>query len=84
MLQDFAKSERPTVEKLLDVAAAEAPRLVAGDEAGFMNRVSLAMNPPKPKPPRVVPVAEPLSAPEPDGAAAPDDAAKPKRETGDT
>ncbi len=50
VLQNFAKAERPVVEKLLDAVAAEVPHLVAGREAQFMNRVALAMNPPKPKP----------------------------------
>jgi PTH1 family peptidyl-tRNA hydrolase len=59
VLQDFAKAERPLVEQLLDVVASEAPRLVAGDDAGFMNRVSLALNPPKPRPPKPPKAAAP-------------------------
>jgi PTH1 family peptidyl-tRNA hydrolase len=52
VLHDFAKAEMPDVEKLLDAIADELPRLLGGDEAAFMSRVALVMNPPPPKPPR--------------------------------
>ncbi|MBI3710409.1 MAG: aminoacyl-tRNA hydrolase [Proteobacteria bacterium] len=52
VLHDFAKADAEWVGKLIDAVAAAFPRLVAGDEAGFMNHVSLAIKPPKPKPPR--------------------------------
>lgn len=50
VLRDFAKQDRDWLDKLLDTVADEFPRLVKGDESGFMSRVSLVMNPPKPKP----------------------------------
>lgn len=52
VLRDFPKADMTWVEKLTDVVAAECPRLLAGDEAGFMSKVAHAMNPPRPKPPR--------------------------------
>ena len=50
VLRDFAKQDRDWLGKLLDTVADEFPRLVKGDESGFMSRVALVMNPPKPKP----------------------------------
>ena len=50
VLRDFAKAERPGLEKLLDAVAAELPRLVAGDEGAFMSRVAHALAPPRPEP----------------------------------
>ena len=49
VLADFAKAEREGwVEKLIAALAAEFPRLLAGDEGGFMSRVAAAVPPPKP------------------------------------
>ena len=47
VLQDFAKEEQPMIATLLDAIAEAMPLLVAGDESGFMNKVTIAMNPPK-------------------------------------
>ncbi|HEX6980432.1 MAG TPA: aminoacyl-tRNA hydrolase [Alphaproteobacteria bacterium] len=52
VLHDFAKADAAWLEPLLEAIAAEVPRLVAGDDGGFMSRVAHAMNPPAPKPPR--------------------------------
>ena len=52
VLQDFAKAERELAAKVIDAVAEEAPRLVAGDESGFMSRVAFHLSPPKPKPER--------------------------------
>jgi len=52
VLHDFSKADAVWLEPLLEAIAAEVPRLVAGDESGFMSRVAHAMNPPAPKPPR--------------------------------
>jgi PTH1 family peptidyl-tRNA hydrolase len=52
VLRDFAKADMPWVEKLTDALAREIPRLLDGDDAGFMSRVAQTMNPPRPKPPR--------------------------------
>jgi PTH1 family peptidyl-tRNA hydrolase len=40
---------------LIDAVANELPRLIAGDDGGFMSRVAHIMNPPKPKPPKPEP-----------------------------
>ncbi|MCC7015909.1 MAG: aminoacyl-tRNA hydrolase [Rhodospirillales bacterium] len=49
VLSDFAKAEREGwVEKMVAALAAEFPRLIAGDEGGFMSRVAAALQPPKP------------------------------------
>jgi PTH1 family peptidyl-tRNA hydrolase len=50
VLQDFPKADRPWVNKLVDALAEHLPLLVTGDEAKFVNRVTLAMQPPRPKP----------------------------------
>ena len=68
VLRDFAKADAAWRDKLLDAVAAELPRLVEGDDAGFMSRVAHVMNPPKPKPPKPEP-PEPKPEPQapPDG-----------------
>ncbi len=45
VLGDFHKAERPWLEAMLDAIAIAAPLLVAGDDASFMNRVALEMQP---------------------------------------
>lgn len=42
VLSDFAKSDREWLEQLLDAIADNADLLAKGDDAGFMNKVSLA------------------------------------------
>lgn len=49
VLADFHKSEQAWLDPLLDAIADAAPLLAAGDDAGFMNRVALLTQPPKPK-----------------------------------
>ena len=44
VLSDFAKAERPWVEDLCAAICDEAALLVAGDAAGFQNRIHLAMD----------------------------------------
>ena len=44
VLGDFAKSERPWVEALCDVIAANAELLAQGRDASFQNKVHLAMS----------------------------------------
>ncbi len=61
VLQDFAKVEVAGRDKLIDAVAAELPRLIAGDDGGFMSRVAHIMNPPKPKPPKPKPKPDPES-----------------------
>jgi PTH1 family peptidyl-tRNA hydrolase len=43
VLGDFAKADREWLEPLLDAIADNADKLVAGDDNGFMNKVSLAV-----------------------------------------
>jgi peptidyl-tRNA hydrolase, PTH1 family len=43
VLSDFARSERPRVEALLDILADNADLLVRGQDASFQNKVHLAM-----------------------------------------
>ena len=57
VLQEFAKQERELAGKVIAAVAAEVPRLVAGDEGGFMSRVAFLLAPPKPK--KEKPPAEP-------------------------
>jgi peptidyl-tRNA hydrolase, PTH1 family len=49
VLQNFAKEEQAMVRTLVDATAEALPLLIAGNENGFMNKVTLAVNPPKPK-----------------------------------
>ncbi|OJX68654.1 aminoacyl-tRNA hydrolase [Magnetospirillum sp. 64-120] len=48
VLHDFAKSET-WLAPLIDAVAQAFPKLLAGDDAGFMNRVAVLTAPPKPK-----------------------------------
>jgi len=52
VLSDFAKAERDDLEKFLDAVARNFRLMVKGDPSGFMNRVALAMQPPKDKTPK--------------------------------
>ena len=44
VLSDFAKSDQAWVETIVDTVARNADLLAAADEAGFLNRVHLAMD----------------------------------------
>ncbi|MCW8835163.1 MAG: aminoacyl-tRNA hydrolase [Rhodospirillales bacterium] len=52
VLNDFAKSDEVWLEKMLDAISENAPLLEAGDDAGFMNKVTLAIKPPVAKKPK--------------------------------
>lgn len=65
VLQDFAKAERELAAKTIEAVTDETPRLVAGDESGFMSRVAFLLSPPKPKAER----PPPATGPAPDNAA---------------
>jgi PTH1 family peptidyl-tRNA hydrolase len=43
VLNDFAKSERPWVEAIIEVVADNIEFLVRGEDASFQNKVHLAM-----------------------------------------
>jgi PTH1 family peptidyl-tRNA hydrolase len=49
VLKDFSKAERQWVEKLMDAIGDHFPRLVKGDDGGFMSKVAADMAPPKPE-----------------------------------
>lgn len=49
VLHDFAKADQAWLDPLLDAVADAFPHLLAGDDAGFMNRVTMLTAPPKPK-----------------------------------
>ena len=51
VLRDFAKADRPWVEKMLEAVSDAVPLLLAGKESDFMSRVALLTQPPKPKKP---------------------------------
>ena len=61
VLQDFAKAERELAGKVIEAVAEEAPRLVAGDDGGFMSRVAYLLAPPKPKKEKPAEAAETLA-----------------------
>jgi PTH1 family peptidyl-tRNA hydrolase len=52
VLQDFAKAERPWLEKMLDAVAEAFPLMALGDDSRFVNKVLVLTQPPKPKPPK--------------------------------
>lgn len=58
VLGDFSRGEWPWVEALCKAAADEAALLVAGDAAGFMNRVTLAVKDLVPPDPRALAKAQ--------------------------
>ncbi len=50
VLKDFSKAEAGEVERMVEAIAEAFPFLVVDDDAGFMTRVSLILNPPVHKP----------------------------------
>ena len=52
VLRDFAKAERDRADTIIDAVAEAYPALVAGDDSGFMNKVALRVNPPRPSKPK--------------------------------
>jgi PTH1 family peptidyl-tRNA hydrolase len=52
VLQNFAKDEQPLIATMIEAVVQSLPLLIAGDDNGFMSKVDLAVNPPKPKPPK--------------------------------
>ena len=51
VLADFHKADQTWLEPLLDAMADAAPFLAKGDDSGFMNRVAVLTQPPKPERP---------------------------------
>lgn len=52
VLKDFSKSDQQWVDKLVEAIGEQAGLIAKGDDSGFMSKVSLALNPPRPKPER--------------------------------
>jgi PTH1 family peptidyl-tRNA hydrolase len=52
VLHDFAKAEMAWVTTMIDAFCESVELLVTGDANRFQTKVTLALNPPKPKPPR--------------------------------
>ncbi|MBM3600966.1 MAG: aminoacyl-tRNA hydrolase [Alphaproteobacteria bacterium] len=52
VLQDFSKADQEWVGKLVDAVAQSLPLLIARDEAGFMNKITVLTRPPRPKRPK--------------------------------
>lgn len=50
VLGDFAKVDQDWLQPMIDALAASAECLAAGQDADFMNKVALILNPPRPKP----------------------------------
>ena len=52
VLQDFAKDEQPLIGTMIEAVVQALPLLLSGDANGFMSKVDVSVNPPRPKPPR--------------------------------
>ena len=52
VLKNFAKADQDWLETILEAIAENFGLIVEGDDAAFMSKVALAVNPPKPKPVR--------------------------------
>jgi PTH1 family peptidyl-tRNA hydrolase len=48
VLKDFSKEDQTWLEPMLDGIAGAADLLIKGDDAGFQNKVALAVKPPRP------------------------------------
>jgi PTH1 family peptidyl-tRNA hydrolase len=49
VLQNFAKEEQPLIGTMVEAVVQALPLLISGDANGFMSKVDLAVNPPKPR-----------------------------------
>ena len=58
VLQDFTKEEQPLIATMIEAVVQALPLLLAGDGNGFMSKVDVSVNPPRPKPPRAAPADE--------------------------
>lgn len=52
VLSDFAKADKLWLDPLIAALADNIGLLIGGDEANFMNRVAMAVKPPRPKEPK--------------------------------
>ena len=69
VLSDFAKADQPMLDKIIDAVGDAAPMIGADDFNGFMSRVAMLINPPRPKKP-----------PQEKGPSGPEDAARDKED----
>ena len=63
VLQDFTKEEQPLVGTMIEAVVQSLPLLLSGDANGFMSKVDVAVNPPRPKPPKADPQDEAKTKP---------------------
>jgi len=63
VLNDFTKAEREDARKMVEAVAEALPILIGGDENGFMNKVTVTLKPPRPKPPRPTDIANGSGSP---------------------
>ena len=67
VLHDFAKADWDWIDPLMDGIAEAAPLLAKDDAPGFMNKVALKLQPPKPKPaPKKTAAGPEVASEEPD------------------
>jgi len=68
VLGNFTAGERQWLDALLDAVSDAAPLLMGTDEQAFQNKVTVTLNPPKPKPPRLAPPQPAPGEPKPETA----------------
>ena len=52
VLKDFSKADQQWLDKMIEAIGVNVGLLIKGEESSFMSKVSLALNPPRPKPSR--------------------------------
>ena len=52
VLKDFSKADQQWLDKMIEAIGENVDLLIKGEDIGFMNKVSFALNPPRPKEPR--------------------------------
>ena len=52
VLKDFSKADQQWLDKMIEAIGENVDLLIKGEDSGFMNKVSFALNPPRPKAPR--------------------------------
>ena len=52
VLKDFSKADQQWLDKMIEAIGENADLLIKGEDSDFMSKISLALNPPRPKPPR--------------------------------
>jgi len=49
VLKDFSKADQQWLDKMIEAIGENADLLIKGEDSGFMSKISLALNPPRPK-----------------------------------